>query len=45
MTPELTAYIKSWINKAEHDLMNAQRLLEIDPMILDNACFHCQQAI
>ena len=23
----------------------AQRLLEIEPMILDNACFHCQQAI
>ena len=25
--------------------MSAQRLLEIEPMILDNACFHCQQAI
>lgn len=25
--------------------MTAQRLLEIEPMILDNACFHCQQAI
>jgi len=45
MTPELRTYIESWINKAEHDLMSAQRLLEIEPMILDNACFHCQQAI
>ncbi len=25
--------------------MSAQRLLEIEPMILDSACFHCQQAI
>ena len=25
--------------------MTAQRLLEIEPMILENACFHCQQAI
>ncbi|HWZ35352.1 MAG TPA: HEPN domain-containing protein [Mucilaginibacter sp.] len=45
MTPELRTYIESWINKAEHDLISAQRLLEIEPMILDNACFHCQQAI
>lgn len=45
MTPELRTYIESWINKAEHDLISAQRLLEIEPMILDNAWFHCQQAI
>ena len=45
MTPALRTYIGSWLNKAEHDLISAQRLLEIEPMILDNACFHCQQAI
>lgn len=45
MTPELKAYIESWIVKVENDLMSAQRLLEIEPMILDNACFHCQQAV
>jgi HEPN domain-containing protein len=45
MTPALKAYIESWLVKADHDLMSAQRLLEIEPMILDNACFHCQQAI
>jgi HEPN domain-containing protein len=45
MTPALLAYVHSWLNKAEHDVMSAQRLLEIEPMILDNACFHCQQAI
>jgi HEPN domain-containing protein len=45
MTPALMAYVESWIYKAEHDLISAQRLLEIEPMILDNACFHCQQAM
>jgi HEPN domain-containing protein len=45
MTPALKAYIESWLGKAEQDLMSAQRLLEIEPMILDNACFHCQQAM
>ncbi len=45
MTPALKAYIESWMEKAGHDLMSAQRLIEIEPMILDNACFHCQQAI
>jgi len=45
MIPALKAYIESWLVKADHDLMSAERLLEIEPMILDNACFHCQQAI
>jgi HEPN domain-containing protein len=45
MTPILLAYVKQWIEKAEHDMITAQRLLEIEPMILDNACFHCQQAV
>lgn len=45
MTPALKAFIESWLNKAGHDLISAQRLLEIEPFILDNACFHCQQAI
>jgi len=29
MTPALQAYIELWLNKAEHDLLSAQRLLEI----------------
>ena len=45
MTPALKAYIESWLEKAQHDLDSAQRLIEIEPMILDNACFHSQQAI
>lgn len=45
MTPALKAYIEGWLKKADHDIISAQRLLEIEPMILDSACFHCQQAI
>ena len=45
MTPALKAYIEGWLEKAEHDITSARRLLEIEPMILDNACFHCQQAL
>jgi HEPN domain-containing protein len=45
MTPPLRAYVGSWMDKAEHDLLSAQRLLEIEPLILDSACFHCQQAV
>ncbi len=45
MTPALKAFIESWLSKANHDLISAQRLLEIEHFILDNACFHCQQSI
>jgi HEPN domain-containing protein len=45
MTPSLRAYIKLWLEKAQHDLMSSERMLEIEPKILDSACFHCQQAI
>ncbi len=44
MTTDQIAYINAWLLKAEHDMISAERLLEIEPMILDNACFHCQQA-
>jgi HEPN domain-containing protein len=45
MTPALKDYINAWLLKADHDIISAQRLLEIEPMILDSACFHCQQAV
>jgi len=35
MTPALKIYIESWLDKAGHNLISAQRLLEIEPMILD----------
>jgi len=31
MTPVLKAYIESWLVKADHDLMSAERLLELNP--------------
>jgi HEPN domain-containing protein len=43
--PDLKEYLAAWMLKAEHDIISAQRLLEIEPMILDSACFHCQQAV
>ena len=45
MTNSLEEYLKSWLTKSEHDLKSAYRLIEIEPMILDTACFHCQQAV
>ena len=45
MNEALKEYIESWFEKGNNDLLTAQRLIEIEPMILDNACFHCQQAI
>ena len=37
--------IAQWIEKADHDLIAAKILIEANPLILDIACFHCQQAI
>ena len=45
MTQDLKKYVNAWVQKAENDLLTAQRLIEIDPIILDNACFNCQQAM
>ncbi|RYE38011.1 MAG: HEPN domain-containing protein [Sphingobacteriales bacterium] len=45
MTSELQHYIEGWLHKADNDVASAKRLIEIEPAILDNACFHCQQAI
>ena len=45
MTEDLKEFINAQLLKADHDIITAQRLLDIEPMILDNACFHCQQAV
>lgn len=45
MKPELENYVRAWFEKAEHDLLSAERLIEIKPSILDTACFHCQQTV
>lgn len=45
MNDHLQDYIKQWLSKAEDDLNATRRLIEIEPYILDPACFHCQQAV
>ncbi len=37
--------VMQWIERAEADLKAAEILIEADPLILDIACFHCQQAV
>lgn len=37
--------VLQWIQRAEADLKAAEILIEADPLILDIACFHCQQAV
>ena len=36
--------IYQWLQKADHDLLSAERLLRGDPPLLDTAVYHCQQA-
>lgn len=38
---------QEWFKKAEHDLLNAEIILESDreSLPLDTVCFHCQQAV
>ncbi len=37
--------LKQWIDRAENDLIAAEILFNSNPLILDIACFHCQQSI
>ena len=45
MNEDTKTYILKWIEKANNDYLSAKRLVEYKPVILDTACFHCQQAI
>jgi HEPN domain-containing protein len=45
MTDAERKHLEQWIEKAEHDLIAAKLIIEHQPMILDIACFHCQQAV
>lgn len=38
---------REWFKKADHDLLNAEIILESgrEPLPLDTVCFHCQQAV
>ena len=45
MTEAENRHLNQWIEKAEHDLIAAKLIIAHQPLILDIACFHCQQAV
>jgi HEPN domain-containing protein len=45
MTEAGQKLLSQWIEKAEHDLIAAKLIIDHQPLILDVACFHCQQAV
>ena len=45
MTEAEKKHLSQWIEKADHDLIAAKLIVEHQPIILDIACFHCQQAV
>ena len=43
-SPELVALVRAWVEKAEHDLKNAEHTLTLgDDCPVDTVCFHAQQ--
>jgi len=40
-------YVSQWIEKAQADMVVAKMIIDQNPspLILDSACFHCQQAV
>ena len=44
MLPEKLKEIRAWLIKAEHDLMAATHLLDVDGELRDVVVYHCQQA-
>src|SRR5438128_4788293 len=38
-------FTRQWLRKAENDLAVARHLLKLRPLLSDEICFHCQQAI
>ena len=45
MTNPQKELVEQWLKKANHDEMAAKMLIKHKPLILDTACFHCQQAV
>jgi HEPN domain-containing protein len=45
MIPEKRILLEKWLLIADHDLEVARYIIEGNPLVLDAACFHCQQAI
>lgn len=45
MTKGSKTLLLQWLEKADHDLIACETIIEYRPIILDVACFHCQQAV
>ncbi len=45
MTKSSKTLLLQWIEKADHDILACETIIEHQPIILDVACFHCQQAV
>lgn len=45
MTEAEEIHLNQWIQKAEHDLIAARVIFEHQPLVLDVASFHLQQAV
>jgi len=43
--PELVAETRAWFVKASNDIRAAEALCAVSPPLLDEAVFHCQQAV
>lgn len=44
--PEILEVVQRWVDKAEHDLEAARRILAVEEGCpYDTACFHCQQLV
>ena len=44
MRPEVIHVVRQWVQKAEHDLKNAEHTLTLeDDCPFDTVCFHAQQ--
>ena len=42
---ELKQLVTAWLDKAENDLLSAQRLMSFKNPTTDTISFHCRQAI
>ena len=45
MQPEKAATVKGWLTKAANDLRGARIDLDAEPPLVEDALFHCQQAV
>lgn len=45
MQPETVAEVRAWLQKVHNDLRGAEIDLAADPPLIEDALFHCQQAV